>query len=49
MLMLERLISHFENQDGVVFEPLGDYARRWRDENPLEAWKKANPAFVGPR
>ena len=49
MLLLERLISHFENQDGVVFEPLGDYARRWRDENPLETWKKANPAFAGPR
>jgi peptidoglycan/xylan/chitin deacetylase (PgdA/CDA1 family) len=49
MLMLERLLDHFERHEGVVFEPLGEYARRWRSEEPLEVWKKANPAFVGPR
>jgi peptidoglycan-N-acetylglucosamine deacetylase len=49
MLLLERLIRHFENHDGVVFEPLGDYARRWREANPLEAWKRANPSFAGSR
>jgi peptidoglycan-N-acetylglucosamine deacetylase len=42
MLLLERLIRHFENHDGVVFEPLGDYARRWREANPPETWKRAN-------
>ena len=29
MLMLERLMRHFEDHDGVVFEPLGEYAKRW--------------------
>jgi peptidoglycan/xylan/chitin deacetylase (PgdA/CDA1 family) len=49
MLLLERLIDHFEHHDGVVFETLGDNARRWRERNPVESWKKANPSFVGPR
>ncbi|MGH7803018.1 MAG: polysaccharide deacetylase family protein [Candidatus Binatia bacterium] len=30
MLMLERLIGHFEKHAGVVFETLGDVAGRWR-------------------
>jgi len=33
MLMLERLIRHFAAHDGVVFEPLGEYARRWAEKN----------------
>ena len=49
MLLLERLIDHFERHDGVVFETLGDYATRWREGNPMERWKKANPSFAGPR
>lgn len=49
MLLLERLIDHFKRQDGVTFESLGEYARRWREQNPVQAWKKANPTFVGPR
>lgn len=49
MLMLERLLRHFESQEGVAFEPMGSYARRWRAANPLEAWKRANPHFAGPR
>jgi hypothetical protein len=24
---------------GVTFEPLGDYARRWREANPLGEWQ----------
>jgi peptidoglycan/xylan/chitin deacetylase (PgdA/CDA1 family) len=36
--MLDRLIRHMQQFDGVVFEPLGDYARRWRAANPLEQW-----------
>ena len=37
MLMLERLIEHFESHDGVVFEALGDVAARWTKENPPAA------------
>jgi peptidoglycan/xylan/chitin deacetylase (PgdA/CDA1 family) len=36
--MLDRLIRHMRQFDGVVFEPLGDYARRWRSANPLAQW-----------
>ena len=39
MLMLERLIDYFEAHDGVVFESLGDYVRRWKAANPLYAGK----------
>jgi peptidoglycan-N-acetylglucosamine deacetylase len=42
MLLLERLLRHFESREGVVFEPLGDYARRWRGEHPLDEWKRAS-------
>ncbi|MEA2627007.1 MAG: peptidoglycan-N-acetylglucosamine deacetylase [Candidatus Binatota bacterium] len=35
MLMLERLIRHFQDHDGVVFASLADYAERWRADNPL--------------
>ncbi|MBI2964553.1 MAG: polysaccharide deacetylase [Deltaproteobacteria bacterium] len=49
MLLLERLIDHFASREGVVFETLGDYARRWRERNPVESWKQANPSFAGPR
>ena len=47
MLMLERLIDFFETFEGVVFESLGDYAKRWKTENPLEDWKTANPLRAG--
>jgi peptidoglycan-N-acetylglucosamine deacetylase len=33
MLMLERLIRHFEEHDDIAFEPLGEYARRWAEGN----------------
>ena len=46
MLMLERLVDHFEAHGGVVFESLGDYARQWKSENPLEAWKDENPLYA---
>jgi peptidoglycan/xylan/chitin deacetylase (PgdA/CDA1 family) len=36
--MLDRLVSSMHTFEGVVFEPLGDYARRWRDANPLADW-----------
>lgn len=33
--MLEGLIDHMQDQPGVKFERMADYARRWRDANPL--------------
>jgi peptidoglycan/xylan/chitin deacetylase (PgdA/CDA1 family) len=47
MAMLDRLLGHMRERDGVVFETLGAYAERWRKENPLEAWKSANPDLTG--
>ncbi len=48
MLMLERLIGHFRSRDGVVFETLGSYVRRWKTDNPVNQWKAANRIYVGP-
>lgn len=39
LMMLDRLMSAMAERDGVTFEPYGDYARRWREGNPLEVWK----------
>jgi peptidoglycan/xylan/chitin deacetylase (PgdA/CDA1 family) len=36
--MLGQLIEHMKQHADVVFEPLGDYAARWRTANPLEKW-----------
>jgi peptidoglycan/xylan/chitin deacetylase (PgdA/CDA1 family) len=38
LAMLDRLLGSMSAYAGVVFEPLGDYARRWREANPLAAW-----------
>ena len=29
--MLDRLMTAMADRGGVTFEPLGDYARRWRE------------------
>ena len=34
MLMLERVIRHFTDHEGVAFDTLGDVARLWKSENP---------------
>jgi peptidoglycan-N-acetylglucosamine deacetylase len=47
MLLLDRLLGHMSERDGVVFETLGAYARRWREENSVEAWCKAHPDLTG--
>lgn len=47
LLMLERLLEYFSSQDGVVFEPMGEYASRWKAANPLAEWKAANPNLTG--
>jgi peptidoglycan/xylan/chitin deacetylase (PgdA/CDA1 family) len=43
LAMLERLIEHIASKPGVVFEPMGNYATRWRSANPLEQWLATNP------
>jgi peptidoglycan/xylan/chitin deacetylase (PgdA/CDA1 family) len=45
--MLERLVDHMRATEGVVFETMETYARRWASEHPLEAWKAANPLRTG--
>ncbi len=47
MLMLERLIDHFEGKEGVIFETLGEYVERWKPANPLDKWKSENPLYTG--
>ena len=46
MLMLERLLQYFA-ENGGKFEPMGDYAARWKAANPVDAWKQANPDLTG--
>ncbi len=38
LAMLERLIDYFASCEGVVFETLGAYAKRWAESNPLQSW-----------
>lgn len=45
--MLERLVDHMRETTDVTFRTMGDYARHWRSENPLDAWKDANPLRTG--
>ncbi len=45
--MLERLLGYFASHGEVLFESLGDYAARWRQANPLDAWVAANPDLTG--
>jgi peptidoglycan/xylan/chitin deacetylase (PgdA/CDA1 family) len=40
--MLDRLMTAMTDRGGVTFEPLGDYARRWRDANPLAQWRESD-------
>jgi len=43
LVMLESLIETAKGLDGVRFEPLGDYASRWRASHPLEEWLRSGP------
>jgi peptidoglycan/xylan/chitin deacetylase (PgdA/CDA1 family) len=45
MTMLERLITHMA--DRARFSCMTTFAEHWRAENPLEAWKHANPMRTG--
>jgi peptidoglycan/xylan/chitin deacetylase (PgdA/CDA1 family) len=44
--MLERLLEHMK-EAGVRFEPLRDVALRFKAENPVAEWAKANPHRAG--
>ena len=46
MLLLERLLQHF-SRSGVCFEPMKEYAKRWRGSNSLNEWVKRNPVITG--
>jgi peptidoglycan/xylan/chitin deacetylase (PgdA/CDA1 family) len=46
MLMLERLIKHFAEND-AKFETMGDYYDRWRQANPVSLWLEQNPDLSG--
>lgn len=46
-LMLERLLTYYATHDRVTFETMGDYATRWRAENPLDTWTARNPDLTG--
>jgi peptidoglycan/xylan/chitin deacetylase (PgdA/CDA1 family) len=48
MLLLERLIAHFESREGVRFERLIDYAERWKAAHPIEEWKSHDRVHVRP-
>jgi hypothetical protein len=45
--MLEHLIEHMASREGVVFEPMADYAERWRRSNPLPEWLATRPIHAG--
>jgi peptidoglycan/xylan/chitin deacetylase (PgdA/CDA1 family) len=48
LVMLESLIETAKGLDGVLFEPLGDYASRWRASHPLEEWLRSGPIHARP-
>ena len=45
--MLERLIEYMKEYSDVTFCRMGDYAARWKAENPLDEWSKNNPMRLG--
>jgi len=48
LVMLERLIEAAKALDGVFFEPLVEYAERWRSAHPLEEWLATKPIHARP-
>jgi len=38
LMMLEQLSNTMRSRDGVAFSTMGDYADRWRTDNPLDQW-----------
>jgi peptidoglycan/xylan/chitin deacetylase (PgdA/CDA1 family) len=48
LAMVEQLIQHMASKEGVVFEPMGTYADRWKADNPLARWLDGNPIHARP-
>jgi peptidoglycan/xylan/chitin deacetylase (PgdA/CDA1 family) len=48
LAMVESLIDAARGLDNAVFERLGDYATRWRDEHPLAEWLAGRPVHAAP-
>lgn len=44
--MVDELLRHMREGD-VCFEPLADYARRWREAHPMDEWLKERPPHSG--
>jgi peptidoglycan/xylan/chitin deacetylase (PgdA/CDA1 family) len=47
LTMVERLVEYMKSKPGVVFEPMIEYAERWKAANPVDEWKAANPVMCG--
>lgn len=47
MLLLERFVKYVKEHGDARFGCLGDYADSWRADNPLDEWRKQNPALAG--
>jgi peptidoglycan/xylan/chitin deacetylase (PgdA/CDA1 family) len=47
LMTLERLIEHMKGREGVKFEPLIDYAERWKAATPLDAWNESGSVHIG--
>jgi hypothetical protein len=43
LAMLERLITEMTTREDVVFMRLDEYAERWREAHPLDAWLRGKP------
>jgi peptidoglycan/xylan/chitin deacetylase (PgdA/CDA1 family) len=46
LAMVERLIDATRGLEDAVFERLGEYAARWRDEHPLADWLATRPVHA---
>jgi len=46
LAMVESLIDAASGLENAVFERLGDYASRWRDEHPLAEWVATQPVHA---
>lgn len=45
--MFEQLLRYMKDQSGVTFKTMGDYAKQWKAQNPLQDWKAKNPDCTG--
>jgi peptidoglycan/xylan/chitin deacetylase (PgdA/CDA1 family) len=45
--MLDDLVGYMRDAANVRFEPLGDVAARFKDQNPLDEWATKNPHRAG--